>query len=450
MNHPSPATTATARRRLQCLPLAGVVAAACVLTPNGQLAIQSHAAPISAPRLDSRAVQFAAFVQEMTTREEELREQITAAAATDTFAGPVPLAATDPLVTAGGLVVDVIKALGVAVVEAAKSTAVSVISIPLVMLNRAATDPFYLPWLPIALVSYAFTLPFQVVGTFAYDLVANLTQVVTALVPAAAAPAAATASPESAAATPSPTAANPVQQAIETVKTRVTDAAGAAGSTLAAVPSALTSGLQLPSALAPLAPIAGAAFAALSPAIAVANFISVLVTGKALPFKVVKPELPSTVSVASTTPRATAATDKSSEPDSPATGNAGTNDAAAAEKPSTQTEKKPTKSVSKSRTKRTSPTPTASTPSTPAKTTDGTDDSSTKPGGDPAPATKPEKPDTKPDTKPEKSESGTDNSSSAQHDSTKGKKATDKKAKDKKAAKGGASSGGAKTAAAKG
>ncbi|MEN4445972.1 hypothetical protein [Mycobacterium sp. SM3041] len=450
MNHPSPATTATARRRLQCLPLAGVVAAACVLTPNGQLAIQSHAAPISAPRLDSRAVQFAAFVQEMTTREQELREQITAAAATDTFAGPVPLAATDPLATAGGLVVDVIKALGVAVVEAAKSTAVSVISIPLVMLNRAATDPFYLPWLPIALVSYAFTLPFQVVGTFAYDLVANLTQVVTALVPAAAAPAAATASPESAAATPSPTAANPVQQAIETVKTRVTDAAGAAGSTLAAVPSALTSGLQLPSALAPLAPIAGAAFAALSPAIAVANFISVLVTGKALPFKVVKPELPSTVSVASTTPRATAATDKASEPDSPATGNAGTNDAAAAEKPSTQTEKKPTKSVSKSRTKRTSPTPTASTPSTPAKTTDGTDDASTKPGGDPAPATKPEKPDTKPDTKPEKSESGTDNSSSAQHDSTKGKKATDKKAKDKKAAKGGASSGGAKTAAAKG
>ena len=211
--------------------LAGVVAAACVLTPNGQLAIQTHAAPISAPRLDTRAVQFAAFVQEMTTREQELLEQVKAAAATDTFAGPVSLAATDPLATAGGVVVDAIKALGVAVVEAAKSTAVSVVSIPLIMLNRAATDPFYLPWLPIGLVAYAFTLPFQVVGTFAYDLVANLTQVVTALVPAAAGPAPAAAdSPASVAANPSPTAANPVQQAIDTVKTRVTDATNAAGS----------------------------------------------------------------------------------------------------------------------------------------------------------------------------------------------------------------------------
>ncbi|WP_162563728.1 hypothetical protein, partial [Mycolicibacterium mucogenicum] len=335
MNHPSPATTSTARRRLQCLPLAGVVAAACVLTPNGQLAIQTHAAPISAPRLDTRAVQFAAFVQEMTTREQELRDQLTAAAATNTFAGPVPLAATDPLATAGGVVVDAIRALGVAVVEAAKSTAVSVVSIPLIMLNRAATDPFYLPWLPIGLVAYAFTLPFQVVGTFAYDLVANLTKVVTALVPAAAGPAPAAAdSPASVAANPSPTAANPVQQAIDTVKTRVTDATNAAGSALAAAPSALASGLQLPSALAPLAPVAGAAFAALSPAIAVANFISVLVTGKALPFNVVKPQLSSLSSVASTSPRTTAATDKSSEPDSPATGNAGTNDAAGAEKPS--------------------------------------------------------------------------------------------------------------------
>lgn len=189
MNHPSPAMTSTARRRLQCLPLAGVVAAACVLTPNGQLAIQTHAAPISAPRLDTRAVQFAAFVQEMTTREQALVEQITSTAATNTFAAPAPLAATDPLATAGSAVINVITALGQAVVEAAKSTAVSVVSIPLVMLNRAATDPFYLPWLPIALVSYAFTLPFQVVGTFAYDLVANLTQVVTALVPAAAGPA---------------------------------------------------------------------------------------------------------------------------------------------------------------------------------------------------------------------------------------------------------------------
>ncbi|TDK87889.1 hypothetical protein [Mycolicibacterium mucogenicum] len=447
MNHPSPATTSTARRRLQCLPLAGVVAAACVLTPNGQLAIQTHAAPISAPRLDTRAVQFAAFVQEMTTREQELCDQLTAAAATNTFAGPVPLAATDPLATAGGVVVDAIRALGVAVVEAAKSTAVSVVSIPLIMLNRAATDPFYLPWLPIGLVAYAFTLPFQVVGTFAYDLVANLTKVVTALVPAAAGPAPAAAdSPASVAANPSPTAANPVQQAIDTVKTRVTDATNAAGSALAAAPSALASGLQLPSALAPLAPIAGAAYAALSPAIAVANFISVLVTGKALPFNVVKPQLSSVLSVAATAPRATAATDKSSEPDSPATGNAGTNDAAGAEKPSTQTEKKSTKTVSMPRTRRTSPTPTAST--TPAKTTDATDDSPTKTDSDPAPAGKPEKP-AKSD-KPEKSEKpGTDNSSAPQHDSTKGKKASDKKAKDKKAAKGGASSAASKASSAK-
>lgn len=441
MNHPSPATTSTARRRLQCLPLAGVVAAACVLTPNGQLAIQTHAAPISAPRLDTRAVQFAAFVQEMTTREQELRDQLTAAAATNTFAGPVPLAATDPLATAGGVVVDAIRALGVAVVEAAKSTAVSVVSIPLIMLNRAATDPFYLPWLPIGLVAYAFTLPFQVVGTFAYDLVANLTKVVTALVPAAAGPAPAAAdSPASVAANPSPTAANPVQQAIDTVKTRVTDATNAAGSALAAAPSALASGLQLPSALAPLAPVAGAAFAALSPAIAVANFISVLVTGKALPFNVMKPQLSSLSSVASTARRTTAATDKSSEPDSPATGNAGTNDAAGAEKPSPQTEKKSTKTVSKPRTRRTSPAPTAST--TPAKTTDATDDSPTKTDTDPAPAGKPEK--------SEKSEKpGTENSSAAQHDSTKGKKATDKKAKDKKAAKGGASSAASKASSTK-
>jgi len=427
MNHPSPATTTTVRRRLQCLPLAGVVAAACVLTPNGQLTAQTHAAPISTPRMETRAVQFTAFVQEMTAREQDLLELVKSAAATNTSTGPVPLAAADPLATAGGVVVDAIKALGVAVVEAAKSTAVSVISIPLVMLNRAATDPFYLPWLPIGLVAYAFTLPFQVVGTFAYDLVANLTKVVTSLLPAAAGPAPAAAAPAPVAATPSPAATvptgttNPVQQAINTVKTRVTDATNAAGSALVAAPLALMSGLQLPPALASFGPLAGAAFAALSPAIAVANFVSVLVTGKALPFNVVKPQLPAISSDAATAPRTTAATKNASAPDSPAAGDAGTNDAPGAEKPATQTDKKPSKAAQKPRTHKTSPPPTASTsPKT------ATDDSPTKSDSDPAPATKPDKS----ETKSEKSEkSGTENSSTAQHNSTKGKKAKDKKAK---------------------
>lgn len=451
MNHHGDATTATPLRRLQCLPLAGVVAAACVLTPNGAIAIQTHAAPISTPRIESRAIQFAAFAQDMAAQQQQLLDQITSAAATNTSAGPVALAAVDPIATAGNVVVNVLNVLAQAVVASAKSTVQSVVSIPLVILNRAATDPLYLPWVPIALASFVLTAPFQIVGTFAYQMVANLTKAVTTLLPAAAGPAPAAAdSPAPTAADPAPTAANPVQQAIDTVKTRVTSATNAASSALAAAPAALTFGLQLPSTLAPLAPVAGAAFAALSPAIAVANFISVLVTGKALPFNVVKPQLSSILSSAATAPRSTAATDKASEPDAPAAGTAGTNDAAGADKPSTKTEKKPTKTVKKPR--RTSPASTAST--TP---TAGTDDSPTKSGSEPAtatkpekPDTKPEKPDTKPDTKPEKSEkSGTDNSSSAQHDSTKGKKATDKKTKDKKAAKGGASSAASKASSAK-
>ncbi|WP_418002897.1 hypothetical protein ACNO8X_23200 [Mycobacterium sp. PDNC021] len=444
MNHFSHATTATPLRRLQSLPLAGVVAAACVLAPNGQLATQAHVAAVSTPRIESRAIQFAAFAQDMAAQQQQLLDQITSAAASNTSAGPVALAAVDPIATAGNVVVNVLNVLAQAVVASAKSTVQSVVSIPLVILNRAATDPLYLPWVPIALASFVLTAPFQIVGTFAYQMVANLTKAVTTLLPAAAGPAPAAAdSPAPAAADPAPTAANPVQQAIDTVKTRVTSATNAAGSALAAAPAALTFGLQLPSTLAPLAPVAGAAFAALSPAIAVANFISVLVTGKALPFNVVKPQLSSILSSAATAPRSTAATDKASEPDAPAAGTAGTNDAAGADKPSTKTEKKPTKTVQKPR--RTSPASTATT--TP---TAGTDDSPTKSGSEPATATKPEKPDTKPATKPEKSEkSGTDNSSSAQHDSTKGKKATDKKTKDKKAAKGGASSAASKAGSAK-
>lgn len=447
MNHLSHATTATPLRRLQCLPLAGVVAAACVLTPSGPTAIHTHAAPISTPRIESRAIQFAAFAQDMAAQQQQLLDQITSAAATNTSAGPVALAAVDPIATAGNVVVNVLNVLAQAVVASAKSTVQSVVSIPLVILNRAATDPLYLPWVPIALASFVLTAPFQIVGTFAYQMVANLTKAVTTLLPAAAGPAPAAAdSPAPAAADPAPTAANPVQQAIDTVKTRVTSATNAASSALAAAPAALTFGLQLPSTLAPLAPVAGAAFAALSPAIAVANFISVLVTGKALPFNVVKPQQSSILSSAATAPRSTAATDKASESDAPAAGTAGTNDAAGADKPSTKTEKKPTKTVQKPR--RTSPASTAST--TP---TAGTDDSPTKSGSEPATATKPEKPDTKPekpDTKPEKSEkSGTDNSSSAPHDSTKGKKATDKRTKDQKAAKGGASSAASKASSAK-
>jgi hypothetical protein len=444
MNHFSHATTATPLRRLQSLPLAGVVAAACVLAPNGQLATQAHVAAVSTPRIESRAIQFAAFAQDMAAQQQQLLDQITSAAASNTSAGPVALAAVDPIATAGNVVVNVLNVLAQAVVASAKSTVQSVVSIPLVILNRAATDPLYLPWVPIALASFVLTAPFQIVGTFAYQMVANLTKAVTTLLPAAAGPAPAAAdSPAPAAADPAPTAANPVQQAIDTVKTRVTSATNAAGSALAAAPAALTFGLQLPSTLAPLAPVAGAAFAALSPAIAVANFISVLVTGKALPFNVVKPQLSSILSSAATAPRSTAATDKASEPDAPAAGTAATNDAAGADKPSTKTEKKPTKTVQKPR--RTSPASTAST--TP---TAGTDDSPTKSGSEPATATKPEKPDTKPATKPEKSEkSGTDNSSSAQHDSTKGKNATDKKTKDKKAAKGGASSAASKAGSAK-
>lgn len=345
------------------------IVTACALTGTlvSDPLLPTPQAIVVSPRVETRAVEFAALVQDMTTRQQQVLDQLTRAAATNT--GAVPLAAA-PVPAAAIPGVDVVGTIASRVGSAFTYTAQALASMAFILGFNLFTQGISLTSLAYV-AGYLIASPVLAVATFLSVLTglpvpgSLLSGFAAVPAPTAAEPVVSTAvtttPPATLAATPAPTAAVPGTNPIGFVQSRLTRASQAFAGVFLSVPFVLMSGLQLPRALAPIGSTISWAFAALSPVIAAANFVSVLVTGKSLPYRV-NPLPVTPLNAATPNPSAaikpSAAQDNSAPDPTDTTKKAGKKPAKAAPKPRphrpSATAATPTKDADSTQTKGTS------------------------------------------------------------------------------------------------